>query len=204
MNIIKTALVLASLSLTSLLTGCTADTVGSGTTNNGEAKTVENDPSGVAGNGSNAAGSGNDTTTAGGGTPCQGQGIKVLNAGCVAPKGTYVALESQTDKDAIANEMWTVMTNAQCWFKQNTTQNYVFYGYLQYTFWGQTSDSKSGGELGVVSIGRFEDKNAAIVMIRGEQWLLVTLNNQQLTLGKYINNAPYIELYEAHNEGRCI
>lgn len=139
----------------------------------------------------------------GAGTPCKGEGIKVLTATpCTAPKGTYVALEG-TDRDAIANEMWTVMTNAQCWFKDGSTQEYVFYGNLEYTFWGSTSDSKSFGTLGVVSVGRFEDKNAAVVTIRDENWLIVTLDAATLTIGKYINNAPYIELYKAHNEGRC-
>ena len=136
------------------------------------------------------------------GTPCPGQGIKVLGT-CNAPKDTYVALEAP-DRDTIANEMWTVMTNAQCWFKSGSTQQYVFYGQLEYTFWGATSDSKSFGTLVVESIGRFEDKNAAVVRIRGESWLIVTLDAQTLTLGKSLNGQPYVELYKAHNEGRCL
>ncbi len=144
-------------------------------------------------------GSGAGTGTSG--TPCKGQGIKVLGA-CTAPKGTYVPLESP-DRDAIANEMWAVMTGAQCWYKEGSTQQYVFYGDLQYTFWGQTSDSKSAGTLAVDSVGRYEDKNAAVVIIRSEPWLIVTLDAQTLTLGKSLNGQPYIELYKAHNEGRC-
>lgn len=160
--------------------------------------------SGSTGSGPGGAERGSGTPSASGGvagTPCPGKGIKVLGT-CNAAKGEYVALEG-ADRDAIANEMWTVMTNAQCWFKDGSSQQYVFYGQLQYTFWGQVSDSKSGGTLGVESVGRFEDKNAAVVWIRDEPWLLVVLDGQRLTLGKYINGAPYIELYVAHNEGRC-
>lgn len=136
-----------------------------------------------------------------GGTPCSGQGIKVLGT-CNAKKGEYVALQG-ADKDRIANEMWTVMTNAPCWYKEKSVAQYVFYGNLQYTHWGEHSDSKAGGTLGVESVGRFEDKNAAIIILRSEQWLLVTLDAQTLTLGKYINGQPYIELYRAQMDGRC-
>ncbi len=181
-----------------ILTACLAFGVGCSSSHvNGE------DPAG--GNGTGIGPDGTPTGTGGpgasSGTPCSGKGIKVL-AHCNAAKGEYVALEG-AERDQIANEMWTVMTNAPCWYKDGSTQQYVFYGQLQYTFWGQVADSKSGGTLGVDSVGRFEDKNAAVVIIRGEPWLLVTLSDQQLTLGKYINGAPYIELYNAQLDGRC-
>lgn len=143
--------------------------------------------------------------TPGAGTPsaatCPGQGTKLLH--CNAAKGEYVALDG-AERDAIANEMWTVLTGAQCWFLEGSTQQYIFYGDLQYTFWGRVADSKTGGTLQVQSIGRFEDKNAAVLDLRSEPWILVTLDAQTFTLGKYINGQPYIELYRAHNEGRCL
>lgn len=140
--------------------------------------------------------------TTGGGTPCQGQGIKVM-AGCTAPAGTYVALNDKAETDRIAQEMWTVMTNAQCWYMDNSAQQYIFYGQLQYTFWGTYSDSKSGGTLEVTSIGRYENKNAATVTMRSETWMITIGDASTIYLGKVLNGQPYVETYRAHNDGRC-
>lgn len=136
------------------------------------------------------------------GPPCQGQGVRVL-AGCVAPRGTYVPLEG-AEREAIANAMWTVMTDAPCWYKEGTTQTYSFYGDLQYTFWGVASDFKSGGTLGVESVGRYEDKDAAVVTLRSESWMIVVHDRATLTLGKLIAGQPYVETYRAQPDGRCL
>ena len=179
-----------ALSLSTLVIGCIGTDAAS-SNESSQGPTTTGGPSAPV-----ADGSGNAT-----GTPCTGQGIRVMS-GCVAPKGTYVALEG-TEHDRIANEMWAVMAGAQCWFKQGSAQQYVFYDMLQYTFWGDYADSKSFGTLGVESVGRYEDKNAAVITMRNESWLFVVHDNQTLTIGKQLNGQPYIEVYQAHNEGRC-
>jgi hypothetical protein len=185
------ASLLTAVALTSI--GCVNGVDGDGTNQPGTQTENPDNPTPVK--------PGEDQTNTAAGTPCPGQGIKVLGT-CNAKKGEYVALQG-SDKDRIANEMWTVMTNAPCWYKDNSVAQYVFYGNLQYTHWGEHSDSKAGGTLGVESVGRFEDKNASIIILRSEQWLLVTLDAQTLTLGKYINGQPHIELYRAQMDGRC-
>jgi hypothetical protein len=184
-----------------VLTTCLAFGVGCSSSHvNGE-DPASGDGTGAA-TGADGTRAGDDGRGVSSGTPCSGKGVKVL-ARCNAAKGEYVAIEG-AERDAIANEMWTALTGAPCWFKNQSSQQYVFYGQLQYTFWGQVADSKSGGTLGVDSVGRFEDKNAAVVIIRSEPWLLVTIDPQTFTLGKYINGQPYIELYKAQMDGRCI
>lgn len=177
------------------LTGCTA------TTTNGGSSGSSGDGTGSSSGGASSSSSGG--ASSGGGTPCTGEGIKVL-AGCTAPQGTYVPQEG-AERDRIANEMWTVMTNAPCWYMKDSVQQYVFYGednQLKYTFWGANSDSKSFGTLGVTSVGRYEDKNAAALVIRNENWLLV-IHQNTLTLGKVLNGQPYVETYIAQQDGRC-
>ena len=39
--------------------------------------------------------------------------------------------------------------------------------------------------------------------MRNESWLFVVHHAQTLTVGKQLNGQPYIELYQAHYEGRC-
>lgn len=166
----------------------------------------EDPPSGGGQGTTDAAGSAPERTrggagTGGIGTPCTGEGIRVMS-GCTAPAGTYVPLEG-AERDRVANALWSAMTNAPCWFKQGSSQQYVFYDALQYTFWGDYADSKSFGTLGIESFGRYEDKDAAVFTMRNESWLFVVHDAQTLTVGKQLNGRPYIELYQAHYEGRC-
>ncbi len=160
-------------------------------------------PSGDAGN---LAGDASGGASGGGGpsavgAPCAGEGIRVMS-GCTAPRGTYVPLDG-VERDRVANTLWLAMTNAPCWFKQGSSQQYVFYDMLQYTFWGDYADSKSFGTLGAESFGRYEDKDAAVFTMRSESWLFVVHDAQTLTVGKQLNGQPYVELYQAHYEGRC-
>jgi hypothetical protein len=125
---------------------------------------------------------------------CKGTGLRVM--ACNAPQGTYVALEDAADRDPIANELWTLLTNAPCWYMEGTTTNYRFYGNLQYVYSGITADN-SGGTLGVVSVGRFENKNASVLQMSYDTWLLVAHDPQTFTIGKMLNGQPYIETYRA-------
>jgi hypothetical protein len=52
-------------------------------------------------------------------------------------------------------------------------------------------------------VSRYEDKNAAALVIRNENWLLVIHDQNTLTLGKALNGQPYVETYIAQQDGRC-
>ncbi len=190
MNRVALALVVAALSSLTAV-GCSAP-VG---------QQEGNGQSGLAGGLGSATGSGANGGGAngGGGSPCQGQGIKLMT-GCNAGQGTYVAASDEAEKNRIGQEMWNTLTGAPCWYRTGSTQQYVFYGNLQYTFWGAVADSKTGGTLDVQSVGRYESRNAAILNLRGEQWIIATEDADPSTfyMAKATNGQPYIAPHKAH------
>lgn len=177
------ATVFAALALSAV--GCTNETTGTNGTNAGGVKegATRDENGDTGGNGGDGTG---DVTQGGtGGT------------GGTSQTGAYVQVDSQSEQQQIGNQLWALLTSAPCWYMEGTSTNYSFYGSYQYTYAGLSAD-RSGGTIGVMSIGRYDAKPAAVVQMSYDTWLLVGIDAQTFTLGKYLNGQPYIEVYRAN------
>lgn len=115
---------------------------------------------------------------------------------------TYVAEADQAKAQEIGNRMWATMTAAPCWYMKGSTTNYSFSGYLQYRYAGYETTS---GQLGVSSVGKYGEYDAADVMIGGTQYWIGVYDSQTLVIGSINNGGLVTNVYIAVGPGgQCV
>jgi hypothetical protein len=125
-----------------------------------------------------------------------GQSTSVAFQACNAPARTYIALSDPAEQQRIAAEIWQVLTSYPCWYLVGSSTNYQFYGQYQWRYRGFTDIYL--GRVGVRSIGRYEDKNAAVVDLFDTR-LIVIVNNHRFAFG----SSAFVNYYEA-SDGVCV
>lgn len=114
----------------------------------------------------------------------------------------YQAEADQAKANEIAQRMWTTMTSAPCWYMKGSTNNYSFSGYLQYRYAGYET---TAGQIGVNSIGKYGEYDAADVMINGTQYWIGVYDSQTLVFGSFYNGGLVTNVYVAVGPGgQCV
>jgi len=128
-----------------------------------------------------------------------------LGAGCSSgPEAAfdgstqYVAEADTAKSNEIAQRMWTTMTSAACWVMKGTTNNYSFSGYLQYRYVGYET---TAGTLGVNSIGKFGEYDAADVVIGSSQYWIGVYDAQTLVMSSMYNGQLMTNVFIAVGPG---
>ena len=133
-----------------------------------------------------------------------------LGAGCssAGPEAAfdgstqYLAEADAAKANEIAQRMWTTMTSAQCWYMKGTTNNYSFSGYLNYRYAGYET---TAGTLGVNSIGKFGEYDAADVVIGSSQYWIGVYDAQTLVMSSMFNGQLVTNVYIAVGPGgQCV
>lgn len=122
--------------------------------------------------------------------------------GGLDPNTAYVAEQDQAKASEIGNRMWATMTSAPCWYLKGSTNNYSFSGYLGYRYAGYETTS---GTLGVNSIGKFGEYDAADVMIGSSQYWIGVYDAQTLVISSFQNGGLVTNVYIAVGPGgQCV
>jgi hypothetical protein len=116
---------------------------------------------------------------------------------------TYKAIEDAQAANAIGTTMWTTLTSAPCWYEKGSTNNYSFYGELQWRYAG-TMDTYSGNGQ-VHSTGKYGAMTAAVVKLYSGDYLMVIIDDNTFTLFRYVNDQPALTVYTANRgPGACV
>lgn len=129
-----------------------------------------------------------------------------LGAGCssAGPEAAfdgstqYIAEADTAKSNEIAQRMWTTMTSAPCWVMKNTSYHYSFSGYLEYRYVGYET---TAGTLGVNSIGKFGQYDAADVVIGSSQYWIGVYDSQTLVMSSMYNGQLMTNVFTAVGPG---
>lgn len=134
-----------------------------------------------AGTGADGANGGNDRGLAAGQQGTNGAtGFNGGTGGTVDANTRYVPEQDPAKGQQIATRMWSILTAAQCWTLQGSSNNYTFSGANDYRYAG--SYETTSGQIGLSSVGSFGGYDMADVTISGTEYWIGIKDAQTIAL----------------------